>query len=358
MTHPLDEVFSAGELARAAGVSETRVRELIAAGQIASLDGEFVAGREAVRAGRALANGLAPAVDLLLGAGAVGERPLLSLVKLQPRATGLPLALSTVMHAGMLAGLVLVTTTITQTPAAARASTLDREPVRLVYLSLPGPGGGGGGGGRRQRLAPPKALREGPRKLSSPLPVREPPKPIEPVEEPPEAPPPPIQPEPLPPVKAPVATAAADDRNRPGVLDQSSTIPDSRGPGTGGGVGRGEGTGIGEGDGPGIGPGSGGGMGGGPYRPGSGIEPPRLLREVKPDYTEEARQLGIEGEVVMEIIVGRDGSVRDIRVLQSLGSGLDQRAAAAVRQWRFQPARRLGSPVDVLVEVAVEFRLR
>jgi outer membrane biosynthesis protein TonB len=45
-------------------------------------------------------------------------------------------------------------------------------------------------------------------------------------------------------------------------------------------------------------------------------------------------------------------------VLHGLGGGLDDRAAQAVRQWRFAPATRLGSPVDVIVEVSVEFKLR
>jgi outer membrane biosynthesis protein TonB len=45
-------------------------------------------------------------------------------------------------------------------------------------------------------------------------------------------------------------------------------------------------------------------------------------------------------------------------VLQGLGGGLNERAMQAVRLWRFAPARRLGTPVDVIVEVAVEFRLR
>jgi outer membrane biosynthesis protein TonB len=47
-----------------------------------------------------------------------------------------------------------------------------------------------------------------------------------------------------------------------------------------------------------------------------------------------------------------------VRVLQGLGGGLNDRAVQAVRQWRFTPARRQGAPVDVIVEVAVEFRLR
>ena len=57
-------------------------------------------------------------------------------------------------------------------------------------------------------------------------------------------------------------------------------------------------------------------------------------------------------------IVRSDGTVGDIRLQRGLGAGLDQRAIEAVRQWRFAPATRLGTPVDVLVEVAVEFKLR
>ena len=99
-------------------------------------------------------------------------------------------------------------------------------------------------------------------------------------------------------------------------------------------------------------------MGGGPYRPGSGVMPPRLLREVKAAYTEDARRSNLEGEVVLEIVVRRDGSVSDVRLISGLPGGLNERAIAAVRQWRFAPATRLGQPVDVLVEVAVEFKLR
>ena len=79
---------------------------------------------------------------------------------------------------------------------------------------------------------------------------------------------------------------------------------------------------------------------------------------MKADYTEDARQRSISGEVVMEIVVRRDGSVGDVRILRGLGGGLNDRAVQAVRQWRFAPATRLGSPVDVIVEVGVEFRLR
>ena len=117
-----------------------------------------------------------------------------------------------------------------------------------------------------------------------------------------------------------------------------------------------------DGSGPGVGPGvddgTGGGAGGGPYRPGSGVEPPRLLREVKAQYTEDARTRGITGDVILEIVIRSDGSVGDVKVLRGLGHGLDDRAVAAVRNWKFSPARRLGTPVDVIVEVEVEFSLR
>jgi TonB family protein len=79
---------------------------------------------------------------------------------------------------------------------------------------------------------------------------------------------------------------------------------------------------------------------------------------VKPDYTEEARRRGVRGDVVMEIVVRRDGSVGDVKVLQGLGYGLDERAVTAVKQWKFSPGALKGTPVDVMVEVSMEFRLR
>jgi TonB family protein len=60
----------------------------------------------------------------------------------------------------------------------------------------------------------------------------------------------------------------------------------------------------------------------------------------------------------MEIVVRRDGSVGDVKVLQGLGYGLDERAVAAVKQWKFSPGTLKGTPVDVMVEVSMDFRLR
>jgi protein TonB len=79
---------------------------------------------------------------------------------------------------------------------------------------------------------------------------------------------------------------------------------------------------------------------------------------VKAQYTEDARTRGVTGDVVLEIVIKSDGNVGDVKVLRGLGYGLDDRAVAAVRNWKFSPARRLGTPVDVIVEVEVEFSLR
>jgi TonB family protein len=56
--------------------------------------------------------------------------------------------------------------------------------------------------------------------------------------------------------------------------------------------------------------------------------------------------------------VRRDGTVGDVKVLRGLRGGLNEKAIEAVRQWRFAPGRMKGVPVDVVVEVGVEFRLR
>jgi protein TonB len=62
--------------------------------------------------------------------------------------------------------------------------------------------------------------------------------------------------------------------------------------------------------------------------------------------------------VDLEVTVSETGQVATVRVLRGLGGGLDERAMAAVWQWRFAPARRRGTPVAVIVQVSVEFSLR
>jgi TonB family protein len=355
------EVFSAREIARAAGASRADAEALLASGVVTTRDGEFAEAAEAVRA------------VLLLNGRHVGPGPAPQLfrpLRNQQKRRGIPLTTSGMLHVAAF-GIALVMTLGVTDRATERAAP---NPTRLVFLVKPGPGGGGGGGGLKQPAPPRPAMlqRVTPPKLKSPVPVEravrrpvpDPPRPkpvpppeVKPVERPIEPPPPVAKPDPVPPVVAPVASAPADTKDQAGVLAEAPPS-NSQGSGTGGGSGTGRGSGIGEGSGPGIGDGSGGGTGGGPYRPGSGITPPELLREVRPSYTEEARRRAVSGEVVLEIVVRSDGRVGEMKVLRGLGSGLDQRAVDAVRQWQFSPARRHGTPVDVLVEVAVEFKLR
>ena len=354
------EVYSTREIALAAGVSEEHVIAALAASDAPSRVNGFVRHVDAVQLGRILVSKREETART--GAMATyASRPLFSVFAnghLTGRQTTVPLAVSSTIHIGLIA-IAIILATFNLAPRAATIDDRTPDPMHLIFLATPGPGGGGGGGGLLQKAPPPKAMREGRRSMSSPLPVRRDPPPIVETPKPPEPKPePPLKAEQLPVVVAPIITAPADNRSRIGVLDQTPVETESHGPGKGGGTGTGTGTGIGEGDGAGIGPGSGGGTGGGPYRPGSGIEPPRLLKEVRADYTEDARRRGLSGEVVLEIVVRRDGSVGDVKILQGLGAGLNDRAVEAVRQWRFSPARRLGTPVDVIVEVAVEFKLR
>jgi periplasmic protein TonB len=353
---PWLDVFDADDIARAAVADVRDVRTLLATGQVPTIDGRFVSAGHAVEVVRRLRSGAPPPSHPQLFQPAAAEH----------RDAAFPLAGSALAHVLVVGGFALL---MGAAPVAPRA--LPRfDTTNLVFLSTPGPGGGGGGGGLKHPTAPPRAELEGASRMRSPVitqrvvqgpktePRPDPPPDPEPVPEPSEPPPPQQKPEPAPPIAAPVATVAADARDRSGLPAESASASDSRGKGGGAGVGSGEGTGLGEGDGAGIGPGSGGGTGGGPFRPGSGITPPSLLKEVKPDYTEDARRRGISGDVELEIVVRSDGTVGDVRLQRGLGAGLDQRAIDAVRQWRFAPARRLGVPVDVLVEVAVEFKLR
>lgn len=95
------------------------------------------------------------------------------------------------------------------------------------------------------------------------------------------------------------------------------------------------------------------------YRPGVGVTSPTLVLEVKPTYTAEALRAKIQGSVLLELIVQRDGTPRDIRVIRSLDpGGLDREAVLAVEQWRFVAGRLNGEPVDVLVTIVMDFLLR
>lgn len=133
--------------------------------------------------------------------------------------------------------------------------------------------------------------------------------------------------------------------------------PASNGTGYGGGIGSGSGGGVGSGRGPGVGPGYGGGIGGGIYRVGGGVSAPRAIYSPDPEYSEEARKAKYQGTVVLWMIVDADGRPRDIKVMRSVGLGLDEKAIEAVKTWKFEPAHKDGHAVAVQISVEVDFRL-
>jgi protein TonB len=218
----------------------------------------------------------------------------------------------------------------------------------IVWLDMEGPGGGGGGGGNHSVEPVRKAELPGKEKIT--VPAVKPPS----MEMKKDEPPPPVQE-----LNIPAETIASANLAIPGALEGAPPSP-SLGSGSGGGAGTGTGTGIGRGSGSGLGDGSGGGTGGGVFRPGNGVETPKLLREVKPQYTAQAMRAKIQGQVLLECVVMPDGSVNNIKVVRSLDSsfGLDQEAIKAARQWQFAPGTRFGQPVPVLVTIEIAFTLR
>jgi len=136
------------------------------------------------------------------------------------------------------------------------------------------------------------------------------------------------------------------------------TGPPSNGTGKGGSIGDGDGTGIGPGKGPGVGPGEGGEGGGGRLRGFSGASTaPVVLFQVEPEFSEEARKAKLQGVVMLYAEVDTNGRLRNIRVTQGLGLGLEEKAIEAVKQWRFRPGTRDGKPVVSAAAIEVNFHL-
>ena len=96
---------------------------------------------------------------------------------------------------------------------------------------------------------------------------------------------------------------------------------------------------------------------GGTYKIGGGVSAPSLLHKVEPQYAVEARRARLEGTVVLSVVVGTDGKAHELKVIRSLGLGLDEAAIAAVKEWQFRPGEKEGKPVNVQATIQVNFRL-
>ncbi|HKG58296.1 MAG TPA: TonB family protein [Pyrinomonadaceae bacterium] len=226
--------------------------------------------------------------------------------------------------------------------------------------------GGGGGGGREE--AKPASFGKVPQaSLEVPQVVAPDPKPVLPKN----------------PALPVAATVVADPMLVPpdarvlpyGDYKSKSTDPSS-GPGTGNGIGTGTGGGIGPGEGGGLGPGRGGNIGGGDRNDGGGgpggggggdysrtftgkdvTTKARLISKPEPQYTEDARKNQITGTVVLKVVFASNGSVQNIRTVSGLPYGLTERAIAAARQIKFQPATKDGHQVSMWMQLEYNFNL-
>ena len=123
------------------------------------------------------------------------------------------------------------------------------------------------------------------------------------------------------------------------------------------GMGDGDHNGIGSGKGNGYGSGNGDGSDRGAYTVGGDVSAPVLIAKYEPEFSEEARRAKFSGTVLLSVVVDENGIPRNIRVIRSVGLGLDQKAIEAVERWRFRPGHKHGKAVAVQAAVEVSFRL-
>jgi protein TonB len=89
----------------------------------------------------------------------------------------------------------------------------------------------------------------------------------------------------------------------------------------------------------------------------SHTSPPRVIHKVDVEYTNEALDAKLQGDVVLTAVVGTDGAPAEIKVVRGLGKGLDEKAVECLRQWRFAPALDHGEPIPMKVSIVTNFRL-
>src|ERR671914_231534 len=189
--------------------------------------------------------------------------------------SGGAIATSFAVHAAMFALAFWVARNADVAPITQAFDTLNDQ---IVWLDVPGPGGGGGGGGNQSPEPVKQVELKGKEKI--PVPVEKPPAPKPEPEKPPE--------NPIQNLTIPAQTLASADLAQAGAIEGIPTS-ESLGLGRGGGAGTGQGTGI-------------------------GVETPRLIKEVKPQYTAPAMRAKIQGEVLLECVVLPDGTVGNIVV--------------------------------------------
>ncbi|MEL7060159.1 MAG: energy transducer TonB [Acidobacteriota bacterium] len=96
----------------------------------------------------------------------------------------------------------------------------------------------------------------------------------------------------------------------------------------------------------------------GPLQVGGNVKKPEKISTPQPRYTEIARKARIQGVVIVQAIINKQGDVTNVKVLKGLPMGLDQEAVKAIKSWKFKPATLNGKPVEVYYNLTVNFRLQ
>lgn len=93
------------------------------------------------------------------------------------------------------------------------------------------------------------------------------------------------------------------------------------------------------------------------YQSGGPVSNPVPIQQPRPAFTAEAKARKVSGSILLSIVIGKDGAVRDVKVLRGLGYGLDESAVDTVtKQWQFKPSTLNGQPVSVQATIEVTFR--
>ncbi len=87
------------------------------------------------------------------------------------------------------------------------------------------------------------------------------------------------------------------------------------------------------------------------------VRPPRKIMAPQPHYTVKARKKRIQGVVIVQTVIDKEGNVTDVKVLKGLPHGLTETAVEAISRWKFEPATFNGEPVNVYYNLTVNFRL-
>ena len=93
-------------------------------------------------------------------------------------------------------------------------------------------------------------------------------------------------------------------------------------------------------------------------RPSKDVTMPVVVREVKPNYPESAMRERVQGNVTLEAVVKKDGTVGEVTVKKPLHPELDEEAVKAMKKWEFRPGTKDGKAVDVAVDVEMTFNLK